>query len=299
MSVVVWLGSAMVASSIPLTALALLADRPHSRRASQVLAGHTPTMRETELQRSVLERWIVPVTRRIGARLVRFTPIGWSERRNLVVAKAGLSGRVTPEQILGAKLLLPVVMAGFLGLQVAGGGDDRLVLLLASGTIVAFFVPDLLLRAAADRRAESITETLPDLLDQVTIAVEAGLDFESALSRSCAGQDHPLAIEFLRTLQDVRLGASRADALAALAERSQVDDLKSVVLSLRQADSLGVPLATTLRTLANEMREKRRYRAEEKAQRLPTLMIFPLGLCILPALFIVILGPVLVTGFTP
>jgi tight adherence protein C len=217
----------------------------------------------------------------------------------VVVAKAGLSGRVTPEQILGAKMLLPLAMAAFLGLQVAGGGDDRLILLLASGTMVAFFVPDLLLRAAADRRAELITDALPDLLDQVTIAVEAGLDFESALSRSTSGQDHPLAIEFLRTLQDVRLGASRADALTALAERSQVDDLKSVVLSLRQADSLGVPLAKTLRTLSNEMREKRRYRAEEKAQRLPTLMIFPLGLCILPALFIVILGPVLVTGFTP
>ena len=299
MSLVVWLASAMVASSIPLAVLAFLVDRPRNHRASQVLAGHTPTMREAVLQRSALERLIVPLTRRIGTRLLRFTPIGWVGRRNLVVAKAGLSGRVTPEQILGAKLLLPLVVAGFLGLQVVGDGDARLILLLASGTVVAFFVPDLLLRAAADRRAEAIADALPDLLDQVTIAVEAGLDFETALSRATAGQDHPLAVEFLRTLQDVRLGASRADALTALAERSQVDDLKSVVLSLRQADSLGVPLSKTLRTLANEMREKRRYRAEEKAQRLPTMMIFPLGLCILPALFIVILGPVVVTGFSP
>lgn len=299
MPLVVLAGSAMVASSIPILILALLADRPRSHRASQVLAGHTPTMRESELQRSALERMIVPVTRRLGARLLRFTPIGWVGRRNLMVAKAGLSGRVTAEQILGAKLLLPLVVAGFLGLQLVGDGDPRTILLLAFGTLFAFFVPDLLLKAAADRRAEAISDALPDLLDQVTIAVEAGLDFESALSRSCAGQDHPLAVEFLRTLQDVRLGAGRADALTALAERSQVDDLKSVVLSLRQADSLGVPLSRTLRTLANEMREKRRYRAEEKAQRLPTLMIFPLGFCILPALFIVILGPVIVTGFTP
>ena len=95
-------------------------------------------------------------------------------------------------------------------------------------------------------------------------------------------------------LQDVRLGSTRSDALRALAERSQVDDLKSVVLTLRQADQLGVPLAQTLRLAAGEMREKRRFRAEGRAQRLSTLLIFPLGLCILPALFIVILGPAMV-----
>ena len=100
-------------------------------------------------------------------------------------------------------------------------------------------------------------------------------------------------------LQDVRLGSTRADALGALTQRSQVDDLRSVVLTLRQADSLGVPLSRTLRTVANEMREKRRYRAEAKAQRLPTMLIFPLGLCILPALFIVILGPAIVSGMGP
>ena len=95
-------------------------------------------------------------------------------------------------------------------------------------------------------------------------------------------------------LQDVRLGSTLSDALGALSQRSQVDDLKSVILTLRQADSLGVPLARTLRTVANEMREKRRFRAETRAQRLPTLLIFPLGLCILPALFIVVLGPSIV-----
>lgn len=97
-------------------------------------------------------------------------------------------------------------------------------------------------------------------------------------------------------LQDVRMGSTRADALAALSQRTQVDDLRSVVLSLRQADSLGAPLSRTLRILSNEMREKRRFRAEARAQRLPTVMIFPLGLCILPALFIVTIGPAFVAN---
>ncbi len=95
-------------------------------------------------------------------------------------------------------------------------------------------------------------------------------------------------------LQDVRLGTSRRDALEAMAKRSQVDDLKSVVLTLRQAEALGVPLAKSLRDVASEMREKRRFRAEERANKLPIKMIFPLGLCILPALFIVILGPAVI-----
>ena len=98
-------------------------------------------------------------------------------------------------------------------------------------------------------------------------------------------------------LQDVQLGTPRADALEAMAKRTPVDDLRTVVLSLKQAEGLGVPLAQTLRTLATEMREKRRFRAEERAYQLPIKMIFPLGLCILPALFIVIIGPAIVSFF--
>lgn len=299
MSPVVWLASAMVMTSIPVGWWALFSDRPAGDRARQSLAGYGPTMRQAELQRSPLERLVFPITRQIGHRLIRFTPIGWVERRNLALAKAGLSGRMTAEQILGAKLLLPALAAALLGLQVIGDAHPRLLALMVVCVVIGFFAPDLLIRARADRRAEAITLALPDMLDQVTISVEAGLGFEAALARASAGQAHPLAEEFLRMLQDVRLGSTRADALGALSQRSQVDDLRSVVLTLRQADSLGVPLSRTLRTVAFEMREKRRFRAEARAQRLPTLLIFPLGLCILPALFIVILGPAIVSGMGP
>ena len=296
MSIVVWSASAMVAGSLPVAWWGVFSDRPSGHRASRNLAGHSRTMREAELQRSPAERLVMPLTRSVGSRLVRFTPIGWVERRNTQLAKAGLSGRVSAEQILGAKLLIAGVLAATLGLRLIGGADARLVVLTAACVAVGFFTPDILTRAKADRRADSIIRSLPDMLDQVSISVEAGLGFESALARTSEGQSHPLAQEFLRMLQDVRLGSTRSDALAALAQRSQVDDLKSVVLTLRQADSLGVPLSRTLRTVSNEMREKRRFRAESRAQRLPTLLIFPLGLCILPALFIVVLGPAIVTN---
>jgi len=296
MSIVIWVASAMVATSFPVAWWAFATDRPSGHRASRNLAGDSQTMREVVLERSAIERFLLPLTLGIGARLVRFTPIGWLERRTRTLARAGLSGRITAEQVLGAKLILPAVMAAMFGLQLSGNAQPRMVMMALASVTVGFFAPDLLIRARADRRADAIANALPDMLDQVTISVEAGLGFEAALARTNQGQGHPLAHEFLRMLQDVRIGSTRSDALAAMAERSEVDDLKTLVLSLRQADSLGVPLARTLRTLSNEMREKRRYRAEERAQRLPTLMIFPLGLCILPALFIVILGPAILSG---
>ena len=296
MVLVLWLASAMVVASVPLAGWALFSDRPASDRASRNLARANPTMREAELQRSAVERSVLPVTRLVGGSLIRFTPIGWLERRNLTLAKAGMSGRLSAEQILGAKLLLPVVLGLSFGLRLIGDPQPRLVLLTVLVAVFGYFAPDMLIRAKADRRAEAMTLALPDMLDQVTISVEAGLGFESALARTSEQQDHPLAEEFLRMLQDVRMGSTRADALAALSQRTQVDDLRSVVLSLRQADSLGAPLSRTLRILSNEMREKRRFRAEARAQRLPTVMIFPLGLCILPALFIVTIGPAYVAN---
>lgn len=296
MAVVPWLASAMIIASIPLAGWALFSERPASDRARQNLARHNPTMRQAELRRSAVERSLVPVTRMVGGRLVRMTPIGWSERRNTMLAKAGLSGRFTAEQILGAKLLLPVVMGLSFGLRLIEDPEPRLLMFTVAIMGFGYFAPDILLRAKADRRAEAMTLVLPDMLDQVTISVEAGLGFESALARTSEQQNHPLAEEFLRMLQDVRMGSTRADALAALSQRTQVEDLRSVVVTLRQADSLGAPLSRTLRILSNEMREKRRFRAEARAQRLPTVMIFPLGLCILPALFIVTLGPAFVVN---
>lgn len=296
MPLLVWLAATAVAGSLPLAWLSVSGDRQSAQRISQNLADHHPTMRQAVLERSAGERAVMPVIRLVGVRLLRFTPIGWVDSKTTALAKAGLTGRVTAEQVLGAKLLLPMVIGGLMVLRLIDNVTSSGVLLTAACTVASFAMPDIFVRAKADRRAEAITMALPDVLDQLTISVEAGLGFEAALARISQTSTDPLSQEFARMLQDVRLGASRSAALDALAERSQVDDLKSVVLTLRQAESLGVPLARTLRTVSIEMREKRRFRAEERAHRLPILMIFPLGLCILPALFVVILGPAIVTA---
>ncbi len=297
MPMIVWLGAVALASSLPVAWWAVTADRSLNRRVTQNLAGYQPTMREAVLDHRAGQRFVGPMAKQVGTRLVPYTPAGWMEGRATAIAKAGWTGRVTPEQVLGVKILLPLSVAGYGALRLLGSASDpttRGVVVTLVTAAVGFVVPDLAIRAKADRRAEDITILLPDVLDQLTISVEAGLGFEAALSRITESEDHALAHEFGRMLQDVRLGTSRRDALEAMAQRSQVDDLRSVVLTLRQAEALGVPLAQSLRNVAGEMREKRRFRAEEKANKLPIKMIFPLGLCILPALFIVILGPAVI-----
>lgn len=284
----------MLSASLPVAWWALSSDRQLSQRVNENLAEYRPTMRQAVLERSATERFVLPLLRGVGARLMRFTPIGWIESKANLLARAGWTGRVTPEQVLGAKLVLPLTIGGMLAVRMMENVTARGVLIWLALVFAGFFIPDLLIRSKADRRAEEMTLMLPDLLDQLTISVEAGLGFEAALDRIIKNEDHALAQEFSRMLQDIRLGTSRQEALEAMAGRSQVDDLRTVMLTLRQAEMLGVPLAESLRSVSAEMREKRRFRAEERANQLPIKMIFPLGICILPALFIVILGPAVV-----
>lgn len=294
MPIVVWIAAAMLASALPIAWWAVSADRQLTRRVNQNLADYQPTMRQAVLDRSATERFVLPLMRSVGARLMRFTPIGWIESKATALAKAGWTGRVTPEQVLGAKLVLPLVIGSVLGLRLLGNFTLGSLVMTTACILAVFFVPDLLIQTKADRRAEEIMILLPDVLDQITISVEAGLGFEAAIERLVAKDDHSLAVEFGRMIQDIRMGTSRADAMERMADRSQVDDLRSVILNLRQAEMLGVPLARSLRAISAEMREKRRYRAEERANRLPIKMMFPLGLCILPTLFIAILGPAVI-----
>lgn len=294
---IVWLSSAAIAVSIPMAWWAVSHERQLAQRVGRNLAEQQPTMRTAVLERSAVERFFSPMAKGVGRQLLRYTPSGWVGSKAGALAKAGLTGRVTAEQLLGAKILFPLIVGGALGLRLIDNHSLSSILIALVFTLAAFVAPDLIVRSLADRRADEITIVLPDVLDQLTISVEAGLGFEAALARIAQTDDHALAEELSRMLQDIQFGTSRTDALDALARRSQVDDLKTVVLSLRQAEALGVPLAQTLRTLATEMREKRRFRAEEKAHQLPIKMIFPLGLCILPALFIVIIGPAIVSFF--
>lgn len=157
--------------------------------------------------------------------------------------------------------------------------------------VLGFFVPDLLLYSRATERQKQISLELPDTLDQMTIAVEAGLGFDSAMAKTSANGTGPLAAELVRTLQDMSLGRSRKDAYLTLAERTTSQDLRRFTRAIIQADTYGIAVSGVLRIQAAEMRLKRRQRAEERAMKIPVLVVFPLTVCILPVLFIVLLTP--------
>jgi tight adherence protein C len=219
------------------------------------------------------------------------TPRGTTARLNRLAGAAGRPAAWPVPRLVAAKLVLGLI-AGVLGLLVVSGGPSPLTVLMAVAvTVVAYFLPELLLHSRGQERKEAIALELPDTLDQMTIAVEAGLGFESAMARAGANGKGPLAAELVRTLQDIAVGQPRREAYLALADRTGAPDLRRFIRAVVQADAYGVSIADVLRTQAQEMRLKRRQRAEEKAMQIPVKVIFPLILCILPTLFIVLLGP--------
>ncbi len=231
----------------------------------------------------------------------RLTPASRVRRLEHLLARAGRPAAWPVERLILAKLVLPVMLGGLSLLYLSAKPG-----LLAAGTglvatVVGYFLPELLLSSRAQERSQKISLELADTLDQMTIAVEAGLGFDAAMAKAGRNGTGPLAEELVRTLQDIQFGQSRRQAYEALAARTDVVDLRRFVRSILQADRYGVAVADVLRTQAAEMRMKRRQRAEEKAMQIPVKVIFPLMLCILPVLFIVLLGPAvldIVAAFT-
>ncbi|MGB5952925.1 MAG: type II secretion system F family protein [Ornithinimicrobium sp.] len=223
--------------------------------------------------------------------MLRLVPGGSVQRLERLIARAGRPPAWPMERLLLAKLMLPAVaaVAGFFYLRTAPG--TSFLLMTAIVVVVTFFLPELLLHSRGQERSKQIGLELADTLDQMTIAVEAGLGFDQALDRAGRNGKGPLSEELVRTLQDISVGRSRRDAYGDLANRTGAPDLRRFIRAVVQADAYGVSVAETLRTQAAEMRIKRRQRAEEKAMQIPVKVVFPLMLCILPVLFIVLLGP--------
>ena len=200
------------------------------------------------------------------------------------------------ERILAAKTLAALGLASLVGglLFASGRGLQALLWGIAFGAF-GFFLPDLLLINKAQHRSDQIERALPDSIDLLTISVESGLAFDAALAQVARNSDGPLAEEFTRVLKEIQIGSSRSEALRGLSERTDVNDLRVFLNSMVQAEKLGIPIADVLRVQAAEMRLKRSQRIEEQAMKLPVKIIFPLILCIMPAMFIVILGPAVIS----
>ncbi|QOD02407.1 type II secretion system F family protein [Pseudarthrobacter sp. BIM B-2242] len=221
----------------------------------------------------------------------RFTPGSYESKLDRWLSLAGRPEAIPLERLIVGKPVLALAGA-LLGLLLFTGDPNAKNLAIGLFiTVFMYFVPDLLIVNKGIKRQVAMELELPNTLDQMLISVEAGLGFEAAMSRAGQYGDGPLAQEIVRTLQDIQVGRPRQEAYEALAARSSVQDLKSFVRAVIQADKYGIGIASVLRAQAKQARVKRRQRAEEKALKLPVKVLFPLLLFIFPVLFIVLLGP--------
>jgi tight adherence protein C len=258
------------------------------RRARALVAPEPSTVNRWERLRgdvsaeSLLGRLTAPtMLRRIERNMVLAgRPDGWTLNRVIVAKPVGA--------LLGLLFATVIIRAT---------SSVLLVVFAIAIVVLAYFVPDLLIYNHAIKRQEAIQKSLPDILDQIVISIEAGVGFEQALTKVAEGGSGPLADEIVRLLQDISLGMSRRDAYVALGDRTSVDELRTFAKAIVQAEEYGISVASVVRSQAKEMRLSRRMRAEARAQQVPVKILIPLMLCILPVLFIVVLGPSVVAAY--
>ncbi len=248
-------------------------------------------LRDATLQRDVSERTLEPLVARLAGLTRRYTPRGRMTRLEQRLLEAGAPGGWTLERILAIKALFALTGAAFALIRLLVAPSLVGVLLSLGIGVFGFFAPDIVLGIKTDKRQQVIRRALADTVDQLTIAVQAGLGLDAAIARVAVTGEGPLAAEFARVSQDVRAGMRRGNALLAMSDRVQLPELRQLVVALAQAEKLGVPIAQTMKVQAAELRLKRRQHAEEQSMKLPVKVLFPMMFCIMPCLFIVILGP--------
>jgi tight adherence protein C len=284
----------LVGLAMALIWLALAPARPR-RAVQERLAGYLDrqdVIVEEDMSRPFGARVLLPLLRRILRILGRLAPKRNVEMTRQMLVQAGEPGGLTVLDFLGLRLLFVVLVGGgyflLLGKTLPFATALRNALLLGG---LGYSLPLLWLRRRVRRRQRQITRALPDALDMLTIGVEAGLAFESALLKVGERWDNVLTREFRRAVAEMRVGTTRDLALRRMADRAGEQDLSTFVAILIQSSRLGVSIAQVLHTQAAQMRVKRRQRAEELARQAGVKMVFPLVFLIFPAIFVVILGP--------
>jgi tight adherence protein C len=254
-----------------------------------------------EFTQPAFERIVLPVLASIGNLVARRTKEGQLAHLRQLVAKAG--SRQRAESVLALRLVLP----GVLGLAGFGLSElltaDKIVtppqsyLCIAMGAVLGYMWPTFSLERKAKKRRKEIVLALPGVLDLLTVCMEAGLSLDMAMMRVSEYDKSILAVEFQKALNEIRLGRPRGEALMAMAERADVDELSGFVRAMVQAEPLGLSVANVLRIQSEELRRVRRQRAEEAGHRAPVLMLLPMMMCIFPCVFLVLLGPAAVELF--
>jgi tight adherence protein C len=303
MSNTTWLALALLGTFMTIFMLGLVVDMALSSRRRYVsvlrthvgnVADNIANLRSEQLQRSALERLVFPFAGKVISTITRLTPLDLYGRVNRLVVLAGNPPALTAERIVAFKIVFAIV--GLVaGIAVAPllpfSGTFATVISIVIFTLIGYTAPSAAVSARASKRQKEIRKALSDTMDLLTISVEAGLGFDAALGQVVRNVPGPLSEEISRMLQEMQIGVSRTEALRHLNDRTDVPELDGFVLSMIQADKYGVGVAKVLRAQSQELRQKRRQRAEETAQKVPVKLLFPMIFMILPAMFIVILGP--------
>ncbi|GAB3666901.1 type II secretion system F family protein [Nocardioides korecus] len=252
-----------------------------------------PEEMQDELDLPFSDRVLFPLLTRAQGIGRRFTPHDANDRIREKLEQAGNPAGWTVERVMSGKVVgfaAALVVALLLSLLM-GLSFPVTLLFVVGASLAGYHAPNMFLYQKAHDRAEQLQRALPDAIDLLTISVESGLGFDAAVSQVARNTEGPLAEEFQRMLQEMQIGRGRSEALRGLAERTSLPDLRSFVSAMVQADAFGIPVGQVLRVQSTEIRTKRRQWAEEMAQKVPVKILVPLIFCILPCLFIAVLGP--------
>lgn len=267
-----------------------------SRRLSKLNVYDDIFAENGETDTSFYERIVIPILNAVSIFIRRVSPKGFTENISKRLVLAGNPRGMDADRFFSFKLLFTflTLIIVFIFLSIPGPSIGRVLLVGGLAVLLAFFIPDLWLSNRIEKRQKKIRLALPDTLDLLSVSVDAGLAFDAALSKIIKQGIGPLGEEFARMLQAMQVGSSRKNALKELSARTNVKDFQSFILSIIQADVFGVGISKVLKTQAYEMRNKRRQYAEERAQKTPVKIVFPVVLCIFPALMVVIIGPAII-----
>jgi len=267
-------------------------DPLEERLAEFAERGEMASLHEIEMSQSFLERIIIPMANKLGELALRITPQKALDQIQHKLEMAGNPRGVEPTTFFASRFIFAVVFGGLMVLVYKDQLFKFTNFLITIFTIIfGFIMPNLLIDAKIARRQDSVRKALPDALDLLTICVEAGLGFDAAMRKVADKWDNELSIAFSRSLQEMQLGKLRREALRDMAERIGAAEFESFVAAVIQSEQLGVSMAKILRIQADDMRVRRRQRAEQKAQRAPVLMLLPMAFLIFPTILIIMMGP--------
>jgi len=272
-------------------------DPLQARLAEYIQRGDVASLEEIELSQPFSERVIVPVVRRIGEFSARFTPQKAIQDTARKLELAGNPWPIDAATFLAIRFILAVVLAGFLIAVVLisppSNPSDNFMY-IGGAAFAGFYLPHLMLTSRITRRQKEIRKAMPDALDLLTICVEAGLGFDAAMSKVSEKWENELSLAFARVIREVQLGKVRREALKDMSDRLGIPEMTSFVAAIIQSELLGVSMAKVLRIQSDQMRVKRRQRAEEEAHKAPVKMIIPMALLIFPSIMIIILTPAVI-----